>query len=194
MTRSSAFAKIIQRPLADRRDVLQRKRRDRHFKPGQLAGAELSPPGVKLATADPVHPTRKRGRGAGSHALRQIRSFSSTLQRRRRSGPARTSPRTSRALVRVFPRSSLTTSSPSSIALPLEQGRPESGSPCRLQDGAHLTLTLKARCPRHRDGCACPPRLCRSLPGRHLDPPHRERADADRAVNGGAAIAPSSHP
>ena len=58
----------------------------------------------------------------GATLCAKIRSFSSTLQRRRRSGPARTSPRTSRALIRVLPRPSLSINPPSSIAHRPNQG------------------------------------------------------------------------
>src|SRR5947207_11497695 len=45
-----------------------------------------------------------------------------------------------------------------------------------------------------RDDFPHPPRLCCCLSGRHVDPPHRGCADADRAVNDGAPIAPVTRP
>src|SRR6266851_2939848 len=69
----------------------------------------------------------------GATLCAKIRSFSSTLQRRRRFGPARTSPWTSRALIRVLRRSSLSISVPSPITPPPKTKAAESRSPCRRQ-------------------------------------------------------------
>ena len=54
----------------------------------------------------------------------------------------------------------------------------------------HPPTVPEARRSRHRDDITRPARLRRSLPGGHFDPSHRGGADADRAVNAGAIIAP----
>jgi hypothetical protein len=58
----------------------------------------------------------------------------------------------------------------------------------------HPPAAVEARRARYRDGVARPPRLCRCLPRRHADPPHRRGTDACRTIDGGAAIAPITRP
>jgi Transposase DDE domain group 1 len=56
---------------------------------------------------------------------------------------------------------------------------------CHSRVQHHPPAAFEARCPRYRDGRSCPPRFCRCLPGRHLNPPHRRGVDSRRAVNDG---------
>ena len=83
----------------------------------------------------------------GATLCAKIRSFSSMLQRRRRSGPVSTSPRTSRALIRALRRSSLPIpiSPPSSITPPPKPRRQDLLSPLYARRGSADAYARRCR-------------------------------------------------